>query len=490
MAAGTWVDSFEDHAFRDSWNQLVEFAEGEPTPNDPTVANEILGLARLVKAILYVDDLIEGCDPELTPLNIWDTVATSSANCLAELNQYKSKGNASYLARSNTHLDNILSYVRPYMMIKGNVAKSMGSSARHAEATIRNSLEAVLEAIQANKQEAEDARLRIGELENQLEETQVQLDSFNHEYLSSDNENSLALRIKILHQEYENAHTDITDYHQRLSESESGEDSIQYSVNWSKSEVETAKNELLELKKETESEIEYLREFYVKVHGQEKEDGSFVGGLAEDLRSRQKSLDAFKDKQEERYTALNEQIESLLPGATSAGLASAYHKLKVGCLQPMTTFTRLFVWSLIALIAGALFILTESFSFSPFSWQTVAIGDWQSIFASMISRLPLVAPIVWLAVFAAKRRSEYQRLYAEYAHKEAMANSYQGFKKQLEELDGADGAMLKELIQKVMEAYAYNASQTLGKRHSASTPNGEVKDALVNIIGKEVFKKG
>ena len=51
---------------------------------------------------------------------------------------------------------------------------------------------------------------------------------------------------------------------------------------------------------------------------------------------------------------------------------------------------------------------------------------------------PVLGPVLWIVLSASKRRSEFQRLQQEYAHKEALAKSYAGFKEQIDSLDKDD----------------------------------------------------
>ena len=62
----------------------------------------------------------------------------------------------------------------------------------------------------------------------------------------------------------------------------------------------------------------------------------------------------------------------------------------------------------------------------------------------------------------------------EYAHKEALAKSYDSYKQQIEALNSGDADMLKNLITKAIDAIAYNASETLDKRHGDRHPAHEL----------------
>ncbi|PML16994.1 hypothetical protein [Vibrio breoganii] len=278
------------------------------------------------------------------------------------------------------------------------------------------------------------------------------------------------------------------EFHHELLESESGEGSIEHSINLAKKSSTNLKNEIEDLKTNIEEEVSYFKDFYVQVHGQEDDKGKIVGGLESEIQQRQDELNAFKKQQTSKYNALNEQIESLLPGATSAGLASAYYELKKDCLDPIRNFTILFFISLALIVLGSIVLMTESFVLYPLEWKLLSNTEWNDIAINMLRRSPLIIPLVWLAIFSAQRRSENQRLYAEYAHKEAIAKSYQGFKNQIKELHDSDSDMLKSLIKQAMEAYSFNPSSTFDKKHKTSSPTSELKD-IVNAEVKRATQR-
>ena len=71
--------------------------------------------------------------------------------------------------------------------------------------------------------------------------------------------------------------------------------------------------------------------------------------MSGELNERIKALDIFEVKQKNRYTVLNELIERLLPGATSAGLATAYLDMKTSFDKPILNMSLIFYVARIAL---------------------------------------------------------------------------------------------------------------------------------------------
>jgi hypothetical protein len=90
---------------------------------------------------------------------------------------------------------------------------------------------------------------------------------------------------------------------------------------------------------------------------------------------------------------------------------------------------------------------------------------------ALVNKIPFVAPLVWLALFSSNRRSQYERLQQEYAHKEAIARSYSSYKKQLQDLDSDSDSLQRELISKAIDAIAFNASTTLDHKLPEKSPS-------------------
>ena len=93
---------------------------------------------------------------------------------------------------------------------------------------------------------------------------------------------------------------------------------------------------------------------------------------------------------------------------------------------------------------------------------------------NLMHSLPFTIPLIWLAIYASKRRSENQRLEQEYAHKETLAKSYSGYKQQIEQLSEKDKELLAKLLTAAIDSISYNASNTLDKKHGDGTVFQEI----------------
>ena len=264
---------------------------------------------------------------------------------------------------------------------------------------------------------------------------------------------------------------------------EAGKPSTEQLVTAAKDHILSQQEEINEILEDVSEKIENLASFHKNVFGKLNADGEYEGGISQDFAKRVSALGAFEIKQSTRYAALNAEIENLLPRATSAGLATAYRQMKNTFARPIQNAEYLFYAAIAALVIASLFFAIDS---AGWLWIKLArFENWDTALKALVNKLPLYGALIWLAYFASRRRSEYSRLQQEYAHKEALAKSYNSYKKQIELLDDEDQSMQKEFITKAVDAIAYNASQTLDGKHGDNHPTqdllGKVFDSVSTI---------
>ena len=240
----------------------------------------------------------------------------------------------------------------------------------------------------------------------------------------------------------------------------------------------------------TQVDVDDFDEFHKKIFGSIDPQGKTTEGLKQELDTRVTQLDKLEKDQLAKYGALYEKIEKLLPGATSAGLARAYEVQRRSFSIPIKKNTNLFYAAVGLMFAIAFLTSIQIDNLMPLSISFVRHETPEAILKSMLLKLPFIAPLIWLAVFASIRRSQYERLQQEYAHKEALAKSYDSYKKQLEALLTTEKESLqKELINKAIEAIAYNASQTLDGKHRDKMPLEHALDVLASEKGQSLLDK-
>ena len=163
-----------------------------------------------------------------------------------------------------------------------------------------------------------------------------------------------------------------------------------------------------ELQNQHESQLQSL---YQK-HDQE---------LSELSKKESEELSKLNEKYLAEFEARTKEIETLLPGATSAGLASAFADRK-NDIQKNKNW-----WIALLIISAFLLVCFGVFSLTP--W-----GNKIGMASSLSGRVVIVAGLILLEEFARRNFNIISRLAESYAYKEALAKSYFGYKKQMEEI--------------------------------------------------------
>lgn len=220
-------------------------------------------------------------------------------------------------------------------------------------------------------------------------------------------------------------------------------------------------NETFEKVNEYSSEIAEVetkvQEFETKVFGKTAEDKESLKFKLNDLKTQHEELHG---EWEGNFETLSAKIESLLPGATSAGLAKSYYDQKNSYKLPNI------IWSIvfIATMAGMV-------------WYAVAtVKDSEGIseaFMNILGRAPFFVPTIWLALFSSKQQSQNRRLEQEYAFKESLAKSYDGYKREIEKLPESKekNEIMEKLVRSMVDAAGFNPSSTLEKvSHNDNPP--------------------
>lgn len=240
---------------------------------------------------------------------------------------------------------------------------------------------------------------------------------------------------------------EIKNLHAKLLKGDNEEDSIDIQIR--------------KMKEKIELEEEELKKFHKEIFGQKNEEGKLEGGLKNELNQKTKQLDALCQNQEKKFETLLKKVEGLLPGATTTGLAKVYQEHKKSFFWPNLFWSEIFIFSIVFIIGVAFW----SFDFgNTLSFKDTAI--------KLLARSPFFLAATWLAVFASKQQSQNKRLEQEYAHKEALSRSFEGYKREIENL--GKNKEVKEILEKlannVVDMTGHNPSETLDKKHDGVKP--------------------
>lgn len=174
------------------------------------------------------------------------------------------------------------------------------------------------------------------------------------------------------------------------------------------------------------------------------------------------------------YTDLHSKIEGLLPNATSAGLASAFRNQKDRFKWPQKIWLGTFITAIFLLLAagsqGILGFLSSG-----------TLDTWDSILRHIISRLPIIAPLVWLAIYAGRNYTLALRLQEEYAFKEAVSTAFEGYKRQMAEISGTGENALSPIVtlcENVLQALAQRPGRIYEGVHNDVTPLTPIMNAI------------
>jgi hypothetical protein len=183
---------------------------------------------------------------------------------------------------------------------------------------------------------------------------------------------------------------------------------------------------------------------------------------------------------EKKYDALRAQVEGLLPGAASAGLAFAFKSQKARFTAAQTRWQTIFTRSMIALICVAIV------SAVMFYLSGSADDTWSTFGRRLAERVPLVAPLVWLAIYSGRHYMLALRLEEEYSFKEALSVAFEGYKREmldLSKLKLPEGHVPPAILfsEKVLAALTEQPGRIYNSKQKDITPANSAIESLEGL---------
>jgi hypothetical protein len=202
-----------------------------------------------------------------------------------------------------------------------------------------------------------------------------------------------------------------------------------------------------------------------------------LADTAETVEQRIKDYEAKLVELTAQCDAQLEAIKHLLPGATGAGLASAFDQRRRTFLNPSKRWQRLFVGSVVILAVMAFVSLLEAYLHTPEM-------TYQQLLVRWLSRIPFVAALVWLAMHASRESALAKRLEEDYGFKASVASSFQGFQEQMKIIgDSATGnEPLKTLCDATLAQITNPPGRIYEKHPLIVSPTTELLKAAQVII--------
>jgi hypothetical protein len=182
---------------------------------------------------------------------------------------------------------------------------------------------------------------------------------------------------------------------------------------------------------------------------------------------------------------LLKRVDSLLPGAASASLASSFNAQKKRFADPQKRWLMIFIGCIVGLVVVAL----------PNFLDTIGIPIWKAttnnIWEKLMLRMPVVIPLVWLAIYAGRNYMLSLRLEEEYAYKEAVSTAFEGYKREMKDIDAGEAANpspLTKLCTNILAAIAERPGRIYeGKNRDITIPN-EMHGAVQELAKRTIAK--
>lgn len=405
-------------------------------------------------------------------------------------------------------IENLLEFILPSSLYKKEVDKTPEPELLEAYYIIaknkllkikstQEDIETIISAIQKEqdefqiiKKELEDYKDQLfsqdgtkGEIEKLLTNLRSKLSRIEKQYKSIYGEDGSSDKIQDLLDTSSSKLSEINNFHKSAHEKSQEIETLHSAISDKNNEVTSLRDGCSEI-------IQKLNNFHDKIFGSNK-NGEKVGGLEQEIEQRKSDLDELEQKQQEGYDELIKKIENLLPGATSAGLSSAYNEMR-NKFSKSAKYYGIGFYASLAILFIIISLVKDVALVKEIPLDKGILISLLILFGNISVKMPFIIPALWLVVFLSRRRSEAERLSQEYAHKEVLAKSYDSYKKQIEKLSQEDQEkLLPILMENMIKAISLNPAKTLEKIHQSDNPISEILkdknmiDELKKLITKD-----
>lgn len=143
-----------------------------------------------------------------------------------------------------------------------------------------------------------------------------------------------------------------------------------------------------------------------------------------------KAAETKNAKRAEEIDRLTKLADTMISGATTAGLSTSLEATRLRYETRMNAARRGFYWAVAILILFALPLVAQLVPGLFGSWFPVLTPNQEGTPYTVLGKIFILLPATWLTAFFTKSYAEYFHLEREYAHKAALAQSVDGFKRQ------------------------------------------------------------
>lgn len=470
-----WQTEFKNSNFEKLLIQISEKINEIDITNLPDINSEY-EILRLKKVSNSFNSLFSQIDIDIYPKTAWQNNLSYLNAIFQDINNYVQNKNISHIQNANNNYDICITTIASNFNQINSVEnqelfKSIIKELNKLENSIIKESKYFIEKIKENHSQTEIIKNNTENFDKKIKDLE------NEIFHGSENTQPIEKIIKENLEQSNKRNLEINSLYESLS---TGENSLRVKIEKESNEIKETKEKIITAYESALKHKKQLDEFYEKIYGTQNnnESGTQEKGLNNYLNEKIRLLEQYEKDQFNKHDAIFAQINTLLPGATSAGLASAYKVMKDKFDKPIKIYTLTFYIALSSLFIFSFFVLLDKFTFSPFEISMVQPKQWDEMLRTLLSRAPIILPIIWLAIFSGTRRSQYERLYQEYAHKEALASSYESYRNQIKQLNTTSEDLQKELLSKAIDAISFNASKTLDGKHSEKPPTSKIFESI------------
>ncbi|WP_107770111.1 hypothetical protein [Campylobacter concisus] len=238
------------------------------------------------------------------------------------------------------------------------------------------------------------------------------------------------------------------------------------------SKLESACSEI----EESEDKINELKDFYEEVFNGITDDSdpknnkkSWVGLLDE----KKEYVNNMIEQGENDFKNLKNKINSLLPGATSAGLARAYMRQRRITEKKVEKWNRIFKWAIVIFAVAFLCYFISAICLETFG------------FVDFLKSLPLWVFSGFFIYYSTQQISEYKKTADEYRHKEALASSYIGFERLI--VESGNMELRDKLLEIATDAIGVNPSDKINS--NGQIPSLTFLEKIIDLLPYESLRK-
>lgn len=412
---------------------------------DDLDASQKLEFARAKKVLAYIENYTSLLDPDLLPQTFYTQI------------QSKTQSWNKTIPHLNQVLDEILFYLASYGSVY--IPKNQVSS------VIDEMIKAYSSAIKQFLQEVDFSKIK---------RDAKAIENYGDKLLSADD--SIQSQIASSQIQIQTWFNEIQKFNNAFFvKQDNKETSIKADIDFIQNDINSTYKQLHDIVMNFTQKLTDLDEFYVKIFGT-VENNQRIGGLQQEIKDRQKQLDEYNEEQKMKFKSLKDEIENLLKDATNASLASSYEKSKESYKWAIYGWNAIFILSMLSIVGVA---------FWGFMEVVDKLSEPLAILGAILVRLPFYIPLAWLAIFSTQRRNESKRLQEEYKHKETLARSFLGYKKQIDEIQSDSSQdnmnLAKRLVENLVEMTSQNPNKALDKVKKDNTPTTELLEKLAKL---------